>query len=78
VPFEVLDAPLDGGPTRVEHTEERCRFHRFWTPPRTEQLGVGALGVADGVPQRAEPARPRRPRIDKTGIRPVERLRRVD
>ncbi|WP_028927950.1 hypothetical protein [Pseudonocardia acaciae] len=32
VPYEEIE-PSDGGPdTLVEHTEQRCEFHRFLTP----------------------------------------------
>jgi hypothetical protein len=32
VPYEDID-PIEGGPrVHVEHTDERCRFHRFLTP----------------------------------------------
>jgi hypothetical protein len=75
VPIEVVDEPLDGGPTRLEHTEERCRFRRFLTPRWTEHP------LHRSAPTREYAAQPHpapEPALDKSGIRPVERWRRVD
>jgi hypothetical protein len=76
VPFEVIAEPLDGGPTRLEHTAERCRFHQFLRPPRPEHplhraVAPPTVYATDGHP------RPE-PRIDRSRIGSAQRWGRVD
>lgn len=63
VSYEDVD-PSDGGPrTLLEHTEQRCRFHRFLTPGPGSHTLPGNANWLDKKPTN-NPAGPRWMRSD--------------